>query len=61
MDVVVKVLDGRTVNGHYWIHWSVLTDRLVTIRVIDRVNSLTQKLYVKSAAGAAAGIDKTSF
>jgi hypothetical protein len=60
VDVVVKILDGRTIDGHYWIHWSVLTDEAVSIMIIDRLDLKTFFLD-KPAGGAAAGIDKTTF
>ena len=60
VDVVIKILDGRTLDGHYWIHWSVLSDEAVSIMIIDRLDLKTFFLD-KPAGGAAAGIDKTTF
>jgi hypothetical protein len=60
VDVVVKILDGRTIDGHYWIHWSVLSDEAVSFIVIDRLDLKTW-FYLKPEGGAAAGIDKTAF
>lgn len=34
-EVFVKVLDGRGVNGHYWVFYGSLTDRSFTVRVVD--------------------------
>ncbi len=61
MEVAVKILDGRTIDGHYWFHWSALTEKAVVIRVLDRANPLNQRIYAKPAGALAAGIDKTSF
>ena len=58
--VVVKILDGRSENGHYWIHISALTDAGFTVRVTDRVSGNTRD-YVNSAGQAVSTIDRTSF
>ena len=58
--VVVKILDGRSENGHYWIHVSALTDAGFTVRVTDRVSGRTRD-YVNSAGQVLSTIDRTSF
>ena len=58
--VVVKILDGRTENGHYWIHVSALTDAGFTVRVTDRVSGKTHD-YINPAGQALSTIDRTSF
>lgn len=58
--VVVKILDGRSENGHYWIHVSALTDAGFTVRVTDRVSGETRD-YVNPAGQALSTIDRTSF
>ncbi|HYN42746.1 MAG TPA: IPT/TIG domain-containing protein [Thermoanaerobaculia bacterium] len=58
--VVVKILDGQTENGHYWIHISALTDARFTVRVTDRVSGKTRD-YVNPAGRALSTIDRTSF
>jgi len=35
VELVVKVLDGRTVNGHYWVFYGALSDVTYTIRVTN--------------------------
>jgi hypothetical protein len=60
IEVAVKILDGRTLDGHYWIHWSALTEKAVVIEVLDKV-TLTIQVYSKPAGPPAAGIDKTTF
>lgn len=58
--VVVKILDGRIENGHYWIHVSALTDAGFTVRVTDRVSGQTRD-YLNPAGQALSTIDRTSF
>jgi hypothetical protein len=58
--VVVKILDGRIDNGHYWIHISALTDAGFTVRVTDRVSGNTRD-YVNPAGQALSTIDRESF
>jgi photosystem II stability/assembly factor-like uncharacterized protein len=60
VDVVVKILDGRTIDGHYWLHWSALTEQAFTLMVIDRL-TMRSVLYEKPAGSVTAVIDKTSF
>ena len=35
VELVVKVLDGRPVNGHWWVFYGALTDVEYTLRVVD--------------------------
>jgi len=35
LELSVKVLDGRAINGHFWILWGALSDVGYTIRVTD--------------------------
>jgi len=35
LELSVKILDGRAVNGHFWILWGALSDVGYTIRVTD--------------------------
>jgi hypothetical protein len=48
LEVGAKVLDGRVVNGHFWLFWGGMTDRAVTVRVVD-----TEGLQVRSYDGPA--------
>src|SRR5262249_13252409 len=36
VELVVKILDGRSVNGFFWVFYGALTDRGYTITVTDR-------------------------
>jgi len=60
VEVTVKILDGRTIDGHYWVHWSALTDEAFSLMVMDRL-TMTPQVYEKAAGSAAAVIDKTTF
>src|SRR5881275_80395 len=37
LELVVKVLDGRPVNGHFWVYYGALSDVEYTITVTDTV------------------------
>src|SRR5262249_10554785 len=38
VEVTVKILDGRLVNGHFWIFVASMTDRPFTLTVADTAN-----------------------
>ena len=44
-DAVAKVLDGRSVNGHYWIAVSTLTDDPLTLTVTDTVTGRSREYH----------------
>jgi hypothetical protein len=35
VEVIVKVLDGRGLNGHFWVYYGALTDQEYTLTVRD--------------------------
>ncbi len=35
VELLVKILDGREINGHFWFFWGAMTDVQYTITVID--------------------------
>ncbi len=39
VEVVVKVLDGRALNGHFWVYFGGLTDQEYTLTVRDTVTN----------------------
>ncbi len=41
-ELVLKVLDGRTVNGHFWIYYGALSDVQYTITVTDTLTNQTK-------------------
>lgn len=55
-EVLVKVLDGRAVNGSYWVFFGGLTDLEYTVTVSDSETGLT-KSYRKPSGSATGGFD----
>ncbi len=43
LELIVKVLDGRPLNGRFWVFWSALTDVGYTITVDDTVTGLGRR------------------
>lgn len=42
VEVIVKVLDGRVANAHYWVFWGGLTDLGLRLTVRDKVTGATR-------------------
>ena len=59
-EVFVKVLDGRPINGSFWIFYGHLTDLIYDLTVTDNVTGIT-KTYHKDAGNEAGGFDTVSF
>lgn len=59
-EVFVKVLDGRAVNGKFWVFYGGLTDFEYTITVTD-TESGQQKQYVKPGLQFTGGADTSAF
>jgi hypothetical protein len=59
-EVFVKLLDGRAVNGKYWVFFGGLTDFEYTLTATDRTSS-TQKSYRKDPYGFCGGADTSAF
>jgi hypothetical protein len=60
IDVVVKVLDGRGVNGHFWVFFGPLTTDQFTLTVTDTQTG-AQKTYTSAAGSLTGGADTTAF
>jgi predicted outer membrane repeat protein len=45
IELLVKIKDGRAVNGHYWFFYGAMTDVEYTITVTDTVTSTVKKYY----------------
>lgn len=43
LELAVKILDGRSINGHFWIFWGGLTDVGYTLRVTDTVTDVVHE------------------
>ena len=59
-EVFVKVLDGRSVNGHFWVFYGGLTDLQYTLDVRDFQTGLTRH-YTKPSGSASGGFDVLAF
>ena len=42
IELMIKVLDGRAINGHFWIYYGALSDVRYTITVTDTVTGRTK-------------------
>lgn len=60
LEVFVKVLDGRPVNGKFWVFYGGLTDFELTITVTD-VTTGAVKTYVRPGATLGGGADTSAF
>ncbi|HET9211746.1 MAG TPA: hypothetical protein VFR03_15165 [Thermoanaerobaculia bacterium] len=60
LELVIKVLDGRAVNGHFWVYYGGLSDVEYRITVTDTVTGL-QEIYVNPAGRLAGGSDVAAF
>jgi len=59
-EVFVKVLDGRAINGFFWVFYGGLTDLQYTITVKDFQTGLSRQ-YTKPAGSSAGGFDTQAF
>ena len=60
LELMVKVLDGQSVNGHYWVLWGGLTDLAYTIEVTDTKTDTT-RIFEHAAGDLCGGADTTAF
>jgi hypothetical protein len=60
VEVVIKVVDGRAVNGHYWVFYGALSDVEYTITVTDEATGL-QKVYFNPSGNQASVADTAAF
>jgi hypothetical protein len=59
-EVFVKILDGRVINGSFWVFYSGLTDLEYTVTV-QELDTARVKTYVKPAGSACGGFDTDAF
>ena len=59
-EVFVKVLDGRDLNGKYWVFYGGLTDLEFTLTIIDNQTGVT-RTYDKSPFTFCGGADTSAF
>jgi hypothetical protein len=60
LELVIKVLDGRAVNGHFWVFYGALSDVSYTITVIDTVTG-SSRTYHNDLHHLASRADVTAF
>ena len=60
LELVVKVLDGRPVNGHFWVYYGGLSDVEYRITVTDTKTGI-REIYINPAGRLASGSDVTAF
>jgi len=58
VEVIIKILDGRALNGHFWVFYGALTDVEYQITVFDTQTG-RQKVYT-NPAGRMASVGDTS-
>lgn len=59
-EVFVKIVDGRAVNGRFWVFYGALTDVEYDLSVTDEATGLTQ-VYRTDAGTGCGGFDTTTF
>jgi hypothetical protein len=60
LELMIKVLDGRAVNGHFWVYYGALSDVEYQITVTDTVTGV-REIYVNPAGRLASGSDVAAF
>jgi phosphatidylinositol-3-phosphatase len=60
IDLVVKVVDGRAVNGKFWVFYGSLTTEQYTLTVTDTLTGAT-KTYTNGAGQTSSGADTSAF
>jgi len=60
IDLVVKVLDGRSVNGKFWVFYAPLTNQAFTLTVTDTLTGAV-RTYTNAAGQMQSGSDTKAF
>ncbi len=60
LELIVKVLDGRPVNGHFWVYYGGLSDVEYKITVTDTKTGV-REIYTNPAGRLASGSDTSAF
>jgi hypothetical protein len=60
LELMIKLLDGRAINGRFWVFFGALSDVEYTITVTDRVNG-AQKVYHNRRGELASRADVGAF
>ena len=57
---MVKILDGTTVNGHFWVFYGALSDVEYTLRVTDTMTGAV-RTYTNPPGSICGRADTTAF
>ena len=60
VELVVKVLDGRAINGKFWVFYGALSDVQYTITITDTVTH-ARRTYVNPQGHMASAADTSAF
>ena len=60
VELIVKVLDARVINGKFWVYYGALSDVEYTITVTDTVTG-AQKTYFNPSGNLGSGADTSAF
>jgi hypothetical protein len=60
LELIVKVLDGRPVNGHFWVYYGGLSDVEYRISITDTKTGV-QEIYTNPTGRLASGADTSAF
>lgn len=60
LEVMIKVLDGRAVNGHFWVFYGALSDVRYTITVTDTATG-AERTYANAPGQLASRADTDAF
>jgi hypothetical protein len=60
LELIVKVLDGRPVNGHFWVYYGGLSDVEYRITITDTKTG-TREIYTNPSGRLASGSDTSAF
>jgi hypothetical protein len=59
-EILIKILDGRALNGHFWVYFAALSDLELEFRVTDTETGIL-KTYTKPAGRLTSGGDTVAF
>jgi PKD repeat protein len=60
-EVFVKILDGRPVNGQYWVFYGHLTDLIYDLSVTEVATGIVKNYHKDAGAEAPGGADTSGF
>ncbi|HVR11014.1 MAG TPA: hypothetical protein VMW75_23425 [Thermoanaerobaculia bacterium] len=60
LELVVKVVDGRPLNAHFWVFYGALTNTAYTLTLTDMVTGV-QRIYENSAGALTSAADTSAF